>query len=254
MDNNVLLLKEIGFTELEARTYLILLYEGRLKPVRLIRLLSVHKSSVYNTLGILQGKGIVSKVRINNQTFFIPASPDTLIGLIKNIEIGLSNALSKLKQNETPSVETYFGKKSVRALMRRMLEEMLKGEKRYYDFGASGKFRLVLPIFWDYWQSYKKREKIKSYVIFTHEAKKLKSLLKDYVGNNRFLPKDVTSFTDTFIYNDVVVLFIWSDVPIAVYIKDKSNAESYKKQFRAMWKIFNRLPNQLQKLKTGRNL
>ncbi len=239
-ENAVSLLKEIGLTDLESRIYLLLLYEGRLRPSELTSKLSIHKSSFYNAMNMLETKGLISKIKINNIVYVRASSTNTLFGLIENIESELKKHLSTIKPKEQTYIETYSGRRSIRALMRRMLKEIKDGEKIYYDFGASGRFRVVIPIFWNYWQAYKKREEIKAKVIFTQEAKQLGTLIKDYVGYARFLPKGVTSFTDTFIYNDVVVLFIWSDNPVAVYIKDKKNAESYKKQFRAMWRKFNK--------------
>ena len=40
------------------------------------------------------------------------------------------------------------------------------------------------------------------------------------------------------IYKDMVILLIWTaKPPIAVVIKNKDNAESYKNQFKLMWKM-----------------
>jgi len=92
--------------------------------------------------------------------------------------------------------------------------------------------------YWDLWQKQKKKYKIKSYVIFNEELRKGNpKLLKDYHGDARFHPKEYSSITDTIIYKDKTVLFIWTaKPPIAVVIKNKDNAESYKNQFKLMWK------------------
>ncbi len=238
MEKIVSLLREIGFSELEARIYVFLLSNGKTTPTELSLFLGVHKPTLYNAVKLLEGKGLVTKVKVGKEVYFQASPSSTLIGLIKNIESEVSSLLSKVEKQEKSSIEVYKGKRAVRNLMRRMLVEMENGERFYYDFGASGLFRVVLPAFWDYWQAYKKKAKISSLVLFTDAARKLGTLVKDYYGEARFLPENVYSFTDTFIYNDVVVLFIWSDEPIAVYIKNKKNAESYKRQFEAMWKIF----------------
>ena len=81
-------------------------------------------------------------------------------------------------------------------------------------------------------------DKIKSKVIFTEELKQNNpSLLRDYYGEARFHPKEYPSMTDTMIYKDTIILFIWTaKPPIAVVIKSKDNAESYKSQFNLLWK------------------
>ncbi|MBU2443486.1 MAG: hypothetical protein KKF95_05425, partial [Nanoarchaeota archaeon] len=63
------------------------------------------------------------------------------------------------------------------------------------------------------------------------------NLLKDYFGEAKFHSSEFKSLTDTIIYNDKVVLFIWTaKPPIAVIIQNKENAESYRNQFNLMWK------------------
>ena len=74
------------------------------------------------------------------------------------------------------------------------------------------------------------------------ELKKSNSdLIKNYYGTLRFHPKEYSSITDTIIYRDSVVLFIWTAKPVvAVAIKNKDNAESYRNQFKLMWKFAKR--------------
>lgn len=100
-------------------------------------------------------------------------------------------------------------------------------------------FRKVVGPYWDLFQKRKKKYQIKSYIIFNEELKKTNpSLLSDYFGEARFHPHDYPSITDTIIYKDTVILFIWTANPaVAVVIKNKENAESYKKQFEFMWKF-----------------
>ncbi|MBI4983149.1 hypothetical protein HZC32_00700 [Candidatus Woesearchaeota archaeon] len=65
--------------------------------------------------------------------------------------------------------------------------------------------------------------------------------MKDYYGQARFHPKEFSSLTDTMIYKDTLLLFIWTArPPIAVVIKNKDNAESYKNQFKILWKYAKR--------------
>ena len=85
-------------------------------------------------------------------------------------------------------------------------------------------------------------KEIKSYLIFDeYVRKKNKKLLEDYYGKGRFHPQKYASITDTMIYNDTVILFIWTaKPPVAIVIKNKDNAKSYKNQFMLMWKYAKR--------------
>ena len=75
-------------------------------------------------------------------------------------------------------------------------------------------------------------------MIFNEEIKdRDPQLLKDYIGEARFHPKEYSSITDTVIYKDTVILFVWTaKPPVAIVIKNKDNADSYRNQFMLMWK------------------
>lgn len=118
-----------------------------------------------------------------------------------------------------------------------MLEELKDGGE-YLDFGVSGLFRELMGSYWYLWQRKKKKYKIKAKCIFDEAIKEKNSdLLKDYFGKARFHSSKFKSLTDTMIYNDIVILFIWTaNPPIAVVIQNKENANSYRNQFNFMWK------------------
>lgn len=62
-------------------------------------------------------------------------------------------------------------------------------------------------------------------------------MLASFFGKARFHPKEYSSLTDTIIYRDTVMLFIWTaGPPLAVVIKSEDNAASYRNQFRFMWR------------------
>ena len=94
----------------------------------------------------------------------------------------------------------------------------------------------------DLWQRKKKKYNIKARCIFDEELKEQNpGLLADYFGKARFHSHEFKSLTDTMIYNDKVVLFIWTaKPPIAVVVQNKANAESYKNQFNLIIWLNNR--------------
>ena len=105
----------------------------------------------------------------------------------------------------------------------------------YYVF-ASGNMAEVLGPYYDIYQSTKEKNRIRSLIIYDKAFKKRREILKTTHGTIKFYP--LTYFpTDTFIYNDKVLIIIWkANPPFAILIINKQAAESYKKMFNVFWK------------------
>ncbi|MEK6835189.1 MAG: helix-turn-helix domain-containing protein [Nanoarchaeota archaeon] len=236
------ILEELGLSEAESKVYLALLETGSTLAGLIIKKTGLHRGTTYQILQRLKEKGLVSSVIKGKKQYFEAVNPERLLDVLKEKEEKLQEILPKLKtrlelNKEKQEITVYSGVKGIRSVLDKVLEELNpKGE--YFDFGVSGLFRDVMPAYWDLWQKRKKKYKIKSYVIFNEELKhKNPKILKDYYGEKRFHPKKYSSITDTIIYKDTVILFIWTaKPPVAIVIKNKDNAESYKNQFRFMWK------------------
>lgn len=236
------ILTELGLSEAEAKVYLALIETGSTLAGPIIKKTGLHRGTTYLILQRLKEKGLISSVIKGKKQYFEPASPSRLMDVLKEREENLAKILptlnAKLKASkEKQEVAVYYGKKGIRSVMDKMLEELsVSGE--YYDFGVSGLFREVMGPYWDLWQRRKRKKKIKSQVIFNQELKrKNPKLLADYHGQARFHPKEYSSITDTIIYKENVILFIWTaQPPVAIVIKNRDNAKSYKNQFKLMWK------------------
>ncbi len=236
------MLEELGLSGAEAKVYLALLETGSTLAGQIIKKTGLHRGTTYQVLQRLKEKGLVSSIIKGKKQYFEPANPERLMDVLKERQERLQVILPALKlklaaSKEKQEVTVYYGTKGIRSVLDKMLEDLdPKGE--YFDFGVSGMFRDVMGPYWDLWQKRKRKYKIKSYVIFNEELKKKNpKLLKEYFGEARFHPKEYSSITDTIIYKDTVILFIWTAKPaIAVVTKNKDNAESYKNQFKLMWK------------------
>jgi len=234
-------LEELGFTPAEAAIYLALLETGSTLTGPVIKKTKLHRGTVYQILQRLEEKGLVSSVIKGKKQYFEAAPPEHLLDLLKSKEDKLSGIMPMLKAKNNASKEkqrvtVYTGVKGIRTVMDRILED-LTPRGSYYDFGVSGLFREVMGPYWELWQRRKRKSNIKSMVIFTEEQRR-SSLVKEYFGEARFHPKEFQSVTDTIIYNDTVVLFIWTaKPPVAIVIENKENALSYKNQFMFMWKF-----------------
>jgi sugar-specific transcriptional regulator TrmB len=236
-------LEELGLSEAEAKVYIALLETGSTLAGPVIKKTGLHRGTTYQILQRLKQKGIVSSVIKGKKQYFEATSPERLMDVLREREEKLREILPALKakleaSKERQEVTVYHGTKGIRTALDKALEELRPGGE-YYDFGVSGLFRQIMGPYWDLWQQRKRKYKIRSYVIFNEEVKKNNpQLLKDYVGQARFHPREFPSITDTIIYKDTVILFIWTaKPPVAVVIKNKDNAKSYANQFRMMWKV-----------------
>jgi|SRR3989339_62149 len=241
--NEIEVLEELGLSGAEAKVYLALLETGSSLAGPIIKKTGLHRGTTYQIIQRLQEKGLVSSIVKGKKQHFESVNPERLMDMLRNKEEGLKTILpalkAKLNENkEKQEITVYSGNKGIISLLDKMLEEIGKNGE-YYDFGVSGLFREVLPAYWELWQKRKIKLGIKSLVIFNEELKKANpDLVKDYYGEARFHPKEYSSITDTIIYKDNVVLLIWTAKPVvAVVIKNKDNAESYKNQFKLMWKF-----------------
>ncbi len=235
------ILEEMGLSSAEAEVYLVLLDTGTTLAGQVIRKTGFHRGTTYQLLQRLIEKGVVSTVMVGKKRHFKPVAPDVFLDLLKNRQKEFTEILPKLKSKlnsskEKQEISVYYGKKGIRAVMDGMLEELKRGGT-YHDFGSSGLFLDVMEDYWYLWQKKKKLYRIKSQVTFNSDLKvKHPELLKGYYGEARFHPAAFASPTDTMIYNDTVVLFIWtSKPPVAILIKDKENARGYLNQFKLLW-------------------
>jgi len=240
------ILEELGLSDAEAKVYLALLETGSTLAGPIIKKTGLHRGTTYQILQRLKEKGLVSSIIKGRKQYFEPASPDRLMDVLRERQDKLQGILPALNQKldaskEKQEITVYYGVKGIRSAMDKMLEE-LNNYGEYFDFGVSGMFRKVMGAYWDLWQKKKRKYNIKSKVIFTEELKKKNpELLKDYYGQARFHPEEYPSITDTMIYKDTVLLLIWTaKPPVVIVIKNKDNAESYKNQFKLMWKLAKR--------------
>lgn len=235
-------LKELGLSEAEAKVYLSLLETGSTLVGPIIKKTGLHRATTYQLLQRLKEKGLVSSVIKGKKQHFEPVHPDRLMDILKEREEHLQKVLPALKarlesSRDHQEITVHTGIKGIRAVMNRMLEE-LNPEGTYYDFGASGLFFDVMGAYFLTWQRKKRKYKIWSKVIFSEDIKKRNpDILKEYHGEGKFHPKEYGSMTDTMIYNDTVVLFLWrASPPVAVLIKNEETAKGYLNQFEILWK------------------
>ena len=76
------------------------------------------------------------------------------------------------------------------------------------------------------------RNKIKVKTLLSNKFRNLK-LPKLY--EIRYLPGEYTFPSSTVVYEDKVLIIMWSHQPIAILIRGKEVSESYKQYFEMLW-------------------
>lgn len=237
------ILEEWGLSPAEAKIYLALLETGSTLVGPIIKKTGLHRGTTYQILQRLKERGLVSSIVKGKKQHFEPVNPERLMDSLKEQEEKLQEILPSLKaklnaSKEKQEITVYYGISGIRSALDKMMEELTPGGE-YYDFGVPGSFRQLMGVYWDSWQKRKRKNNIKSKIIFTEEVLVQKStLLDDYYGEVKFIPKEYHHLTDTLVYKDTIILLIWTaKPPLAVVIKNKDNAQSYMNQFKLIWRI-----------------
>ncbi|MFH1915743.1 MAG: helix-turn-helix domain-containing protein [Nanoarchaeota archaeon] len=234
------ILERVGLSPAEAKVYLTLLEGGSFPAGTIIKKTGLYRQTAYQTLERLMRKGLVSVIRIGKKRHFQAAPPEKLLHVLEEKENLLKGILPDLNlkrelSEEQQDVAVFSGVKGIQTVLENMMADLPDGGE-YLDFGVSGLFKEVMAYYWKRWQREKKEKRIRSKCIFSESLRTDRGFFREYVGEFRFHPERYPSFTDTMIYQDRVILLLWTATPIlAVVIRNKENAESYKNNFFTMW-------------------
>lgn len=233
---NIKELEQIGFNQTEAKIYLALLELGKSQAGEISKKSGVNRTSTYDSLERLIIKGLVKYHLESRKKIFIPEHPLKIIEQIKNQETIAKDLIPELnsiyhESKEKEDSNIYKGRKGIRSI----LFDILK-HKEYIAFGSKGRFLEIMKHDFELFQKRKKQIKIKSRVIL-QESDRYSETVSLAFTDFRFIPKEYSSPTTTFIYGNNTVIIIWGEIPIATLIHSKDVAESYRHYFELLWKI-----------------
>jgi len=238
-------LGSLGLSERESRVYFFLLELGPTTTSRIIRKTGIASSKIYDVLEKLEHKGLVTHILKKGKKEFHPASPNKLNTLLKEKEEIISEILPGLeklylKTTEEVQAEVHTGKEGIKAIF----EDILREGKEWYALGASGKAVLTLPYYMPHFYRRLEQKKINSKFLFvdsknTRDQAKELSRFKNV--RSKFLPTEIRNLMVIFIYSEKVVVIPITDtveaLPLAILIRSKESAESYKEYFNWIWKV-----------------
>ncbi len=236
-------LQELGLTKIESKVYLTLLKIGSTTTGPLVKKTELHRATVYDVLKRLMEKGLASFIIKEKTKYFQATEPEHFSELVekekqelekkekisKEIVKKLKNIQEQAKIKESASI--FQGKRGIQTIF----EDLLK-HKEYYVLASKGKFKEILGNYFEQFQKKKKQKKIKSGILID-ESLKASDYVKSIHGEIKFLPKQYSYPTATFIYGDKVAFFVFTEYPIAFLIQSQEIASSFKQYFELLWKI-----------------
>ena len=244
---NTSILKKIGLTENEIKIYLDLLKSGVSTAYEIGKRTGIYRVHVYDKLEQLMDKGLVTHVFKGAKKFFQATSPEKIKHYLEDKKRDLENqeeevnlllpeleAISNLPKEDT-FVEVFKGKEGLKYF----LKDIIKDKEEVLVTGIEDiKYQEAIPVFMKQYFRDLRKLKIKERII-TSKKEGVFMFSKDIAPttNYRFLEEKQFNPTNTFVYGSKVVIVTWGTPVMAVMIKNKEIAVTYRNHFEHLWKV-----------------
>ncbi|MFZ3076861.1 MAG: helix-turn-helix domain-containing protein [Candidatus Aenigmatarchaeota archaeon] len=234
-------LKEFGLTPTETKAYLALLKLGETSVPEVVKKTGLHKPNAYNALNSLEKKGLVSQIRKEHKLFYSALNPEKFFGILESKKEDLNSVFPMLKQ-------FYQAKKTKREVnvlsgmegLKTVFNDMENIGKDVFTVGSS--LQLFSIMEHRAIQLLKKLKKknisVKAVIVDKKETREQINELQKQVriGEARFYQEKYFSPTSFTTYGDRVVLQMWEDEPLIIWIKDGQLAKTFRNYFEMIWK------------------
>jgi HTH-type transcriptional regulator, sugar sensing transcriptional regulator len=223
----------IGLNDSEAKVYLVLLKTGSSKAGNISKEASINRTSTYDILKKLMEKGLVSYVIKANHKWFSPANPSRIIELLNEKKQEANDILPYLKAvykkpKNKQNVTLYQGYKGIKSVF----EDIIRTKENNRVMDSEGQFTEKMPYYSPHFVKALNDNNIK----VKHLVRKGRNIKPSKNTSVKYIDKDTTSEAVINIYGDKVAIIVWSDLPEAVVIKNKSVSDSFKYYFDLIWK------------------
>jgi len=237
MSDEIDALREYGLSEKEALVYLALLKEGAMTVTPLLKRTQLQRGSLYDLLGRLTEKGLVSYTIQANRKNFEAVDPKKLLQILdekkERIQEVMPSLLAKQKKEE-PTVTVYRGRKGLKSVYL----DMIKDTSVDYVMGASGKLKGALgDSFFARFQREEIRLGRKLKIILSESSRGSPSLGNMAYAEVRYIPDEYDTPSHTTVYGDKVVIHVLEETPVAVVIESQALVKSYMNFFHHLWKL-----------------
>ena len=241
------LLKEIGFSEKQAKVYLACLVLGKDTVFNIAKKAELKRPTVYLILEDLVEKGLIGIEKTPRVTFYTASNPKKLLTDLKNKERELEENLMDLESiynvhSKRPRIQTYEGIKSIESLYDEITDYANLKAKEILSFGTLAYLGTVHKESYKYWLKNIKSKRCHIREILNHDEYNEQYLqtIKKFDNPNhkiKFVPEDFKLFkNDNLIYGNKVALFSSYKDYFVIVIESENMVETFKAFFELAWK------------------
>ena len=238
-------LKELGFSDKEAKVYLALLEMGPSSVSEVARQAKINRTTGYDILEALAGRKLVRSATKKRRVIYVAENPESIKRLLeeeatryKNMANKVSKVMPELKAMYTeiekkPIVKFYEGLDGLKALY----EDSLTSHEEIRSYTSSADLERELG---NYAEDYFKRRAQKKIPIraIAPTAKygiHLKSVQDKFLRNVKLVPPEKFSFSpEIYIYDDKLTVMSLKE-KFGVYIQSKEIAQALKTAYELAW-------------------
>jgi sugar-specific transcriptional regulator TrmB len=227
-------LQEAGLTKRESEAYLQLFNFEEATVTQLSKITKEHRTNLYDSLGGLIKKGLITYTIRNNVKYYKVGDPQNLLDFIKEKEDKIKELIPDLQNRilqskDKPSVSVYEGKEGFKVILNKIIKE----GKTILGIGASEEWEKKFPFKISQYMKRREEKNILAKLIYfkgtkitKHKLNKIKYLSSDY-----FNPSTIA------IFGNYVAVFMWSEPLIATVTKSNELSKSFEKYFEHLWSI-----------------
>jgi len=244
-EKKISLLIEMGFTQTEAKIYLTLLKKGKSLAGAIASDSKLYRKNVYDALNSLAEKGLVTHIIEKGKKYWICLEPEKIKKILQDKILKFDHFLPEFnsdydKKSEDIYAEVYEGKEGVK----NTIDLILKENEPVFLLGATGKiFEELEYAIENIFHEAKNKNLQARFLMNSHiketEIEKgfieIKKKFKKF--QYRFMPKNLNSKTQIYIFGDYSIVFTWKEKPISVLIKNKEIAKGFKSYFDFLWNL-----------------
>lgn len=240
LENN---LKNLGFSESEAKVYLALLEIGFCTTGPIIKKTGLHRNIVYETLDKLLAKGFASQTMQRGKKHFRVLSPERILKQEKS-QFDLAQkvvpALVKLQKQEKQEVIVYEGIDGFQNAHLDAIETMKKDSTIYVLIAGAKKWYENIKNSLKEFDKIRIQKNIKIKIIaLENQREDMKIQQKRGLFEVRFLPQKFDNPSDTAVYGDASLIMVYGEPVFVIMIKNPRIAKSFKQYFDIFWEMAN---------------
>ncbi|MFH1126412.1 MAG: helix-turn-helix domain-containing protein [Candidatus Altiarchaeota archaeon] len=241
-------LEEAGLTPAEAKVYMTLLKTGPTTAGPIIKKTNLHRGTTYDMLEKLVEKGVVNYIFHGKRKVFSAQDPEVFLRILKEREERLREELPNLERIRKESegeqqASVYEGYQGFKTAHWRIVETLKSGEE-YWVFGARGGIpQDIYEIYFRNFYSALAEKKVKSRIIINEDVKETLGRTRAAypLAEVRYTPSGVITPATVNVYANTVLTVLWGEKPVAVEVRSKIMADSFKKYFKLLWGMSKKL-------------